>query len=129
MKRIKKFNESIGRNIENNIKSVRLKDNELYIVYEDGLGDYYPVGVFKDLNNFVNCFNQRLEEVGLEKNSSITIDSVDNYITFSTIFDDNSDGDYKFYYEIIYIDTYYYRGIDASGLPTFYQGQGSIKPN
>jgi hypothetical protein len=127
MKHIRKFNESIGRNVENNIKSVRLKDNELYIVYEEG--HYYPVGTFKDLNNFVNCFNQRLEEVGLEKNSSITIDSVDNYITFSTIFDDNSDGDYKFYYEIIDIDTYYYRGIYGSGLPTFYQGQGSIKPN
>jgi len=128
MKRIRKFNESIGRNVENNIKLVRLKDNELYIVYEDG--HYEPVGVFKDLNNFVNCFNQRLELIGLEKNSSITIDSDDDgCITISTTFDDNSDGDYKFYYEIIDIDTLYYSGTSGSGLPTFYKGHRSIKPN
>jgi hypothetical protein len=93
MKRIKKFNESKVRNIENNIKSDSLKDNQLYIVYE--YGHYYPVGVFKDLNNFTNCFIQRLEK--LEESSSIVIDNDDELIKIDT----GVDGDYQFYYEVI----------------------------
>jgi hypothetical protein len=110
------------RHIENNIKSTNLKYNELYIVYEEG--HYYPVGVFKDLNSFVNCFIQRLEK--LEESSLIVIDNViDNNGELIKI-NTGVDGDYQFYYEVIDIDTYYYRGIDGSGLPKWYHGGKSF---
>lgn len=131
MRHIKKFNESesseLDITIKNNVKSDTLKNNDFYIVYEDG--KYYPVGIFSNLDNFINCYILELKEEGILNNSSIIVNTEEDYkIIFECVFDDNSEGDYKFYYEVIHVDTYY-SGYGGKGLPTWYFESKEIKSN
>jgi len=131
MKHIKKFNESesseLDITIKNNVKSDTLKNNDFYIVYEES--EYYPVGIFSNLDNFINCYVLKLKEIGLLNNSSVIVNGEDDYkIIFECVFDDNSEGDYKFYYEVINVDTYY-SGYGGHGLPTWYFESKEIKSN
>lgn len=129
--KIKKFNESesseLDITIKNNVKSDTLKNNDFYIVYENG--HYYPVGIFSNLNNFINCYVITLKEIGLLNNSSVIVNTEEDYkIIFECVFDDKSEGDYEFYYEVINVDTYY-SGYGGQGLPTWYFESKEIKSN